>query len=356
MTINEAIQKLIEVEKAEVGYLEKESNKYLDSDTKNAGDNNFTKFWRDLKNWGLGNYQGSYWCAAFQHWCFVGAFGQDDAKKLLMHAPFIYCPTIANLFKKDGRLYSEPKVGDIVVFKGATRFNHTGFVYKVDSTKFYTIEGNTSGASGVVRNGGGVAKKSYSISEAKKKGHKFCRIDYSLITTIEESKNEPTPAKKPEAKKEYIDFGDKGTAVKEVQKMLIKCGYSCGDAGADGEFGNNTLKAIKKFEKDYKLTVDGVVDDKTLAKLKEIYKQATESIKVDPAAYFNKKYNADYKTTSDLNLRVGAGSSKQKITTIPKGKTVECYGYYSKALGKVWLLVKYDKHTGFCSIDYLKKK
>lgn len=41
---------------------------------------------------------------------------------------------------------------------------HTGLVYRVDGTYVYTIEGNTSGANGVVANGGGVCKKKYRLT------------------------------------------------------------------------------------------------------------------------------------------------------------------------------------------------
>lgn len=46
------IQKIYETELAEVGYLEKASNAYLDDKTKNAGYNNITKYWRDFRKMG----------------------------------------------------------------------------------------------------------------------------------------------------------------------------------------------------------------------------------------------------------------------------------------------------------------
>ena len=42
-----AIDKLIQIAKNETGYLEKASNSQLDSKTANAGENNYTKYWRD---------------------------------------------------------------------------------------------------------------------------------------------------------------------------------------------------------------------------------------------------------------------------------------------------------------------
>jgi hypothetical protein len=65
--------------------------------------------------------------------------------------------------------------------------------------------------------------------------------------------------------------GSTGEAVKTMQTMLIACGYSCGSAGADGDFGNNTLAAVKAFQKDKGLTVDGIYGPVTKAALEKAY-------------------------------------------------------------------------------------
>ena len=57
--------------------------------------------------------------------------------------------------------------------------------------------------------------------------------------------------------------GSRGTEVKELQRLLIKAGYSCGKYGADGKFGESTLEAVTAFKADRGLTVDGVVGAKT---------------------------------------------------------------------------------------------
>jgi hypothetical protein len=166
-----AIDKLIQIAKNEVGYLEKASNSQLDSKTANAGENNYTKYWRDVKP----SYQGQPWCAGFVSWCFMKAFGQEKAKELLKHWPYVYCPTLGNLFTKN----ANPKIGDIVIFYRNGTFTHTGIVTAVIGDMFYTIEGNTSGASGIIANGGGVCAKSYLNSQMP--GTKFCTPNYSLI-------------------------------------------------------------------------------------------------------------------------------------------------------------------------------
>ena len=56
---------------AEVGYLEKETQDSLDDKLQNAGDENFTKYARDLDS-RLGLYrglkQGMPWCDVFVDW------------------------------------------------------------------------------------------------------------------------------------------------------------------------------------------------------------------------------------------------------------------------------------------------
>lgn len=73
------------------------------------------------------------------------------------------------------------------------------------------------------------------------------------------------------AKKNYLEKGDTGSEVTTMQKRLIKVGYSCGAAGADGDFGSDTDSALRKFQKDNGLTVDGQYGPKSKAKLTALY-------------------------------------------------------------------------------------
>ena len=52
-----------------------------------------------------------------------------------------------------------------------------------------------------------------------------------------------------------------------MQTILIKLGYSCGSSGADGNFGNNTKKALEKFQKENNLVIDGLYGSKSKEKL-----------------------------------------------------------------------------------------
>ena len=65
--------------------------------------------------------------------------------------------------------------------------------------------------------------------------------------------------------------GAKGEAVKTMQTMLIACGYSCGGTGADGDFGKNTDAALRAFQKDNDLTVDGIYGPASKVALEKAY-------------------------------------------------------------------------------------
>lgn len=250
-TVDENIEKLILIAKNEIGYLEKKSNIQLDDKTANAGSNNYTKYWRDIKP----SYQGQPWCAAFVSWCFMKAFGLDKAKKLLKHWPYVYCPTMSELFT----LNSYPKIGDIVIFYHNGTFTHTGLVTAVIGDKFYTIEGNTSGASGIIANGGGVCAKSYYNS--KLPGTKFCTPDYSLVTSSTETTN--TEGGSYMFTPETVKSGDKNTSVLLLQEILRARGFK-GKTGKALKLTRkadaNTIYALKAYQESRKevLAVDGV--------------------------------------------------------------------------------------------------
>ena len=68
----------------------------------------------------------------------------------------------------------------------------------------------------------------------------------------------------PYEKQVKLELGDTGEAVKLLQNKLISKGYKL---IADGNFGNNTNKAIIDFQSKNGLVADGIVGTKTLEKL-----------------------------------------------------------------------------------------
>jgi len=64
--------------------------------------------------------------------------------------------------------------------------------------------------------------------------------------------------------------GQKSELVRQLQKDLIALGYSLAPYGADGDFGTVTENAVRKFQADNKLTVDGKVGPQTKKKIAEL--------------------------------------------------------------------------------------
>lgn len=224
------VEKVIAVAKAEVGYLEKRTNSQLDSKTANAGSANYTKYARDLDNikgYFNGAKNGYQWCAVFVNWCFVKAYGAAAAKSLLCQpATNSYaasCMQAVKYFKNKNQFYKTPKVGDQIFFlDSAGDAAHTGLVYKVDGSRVYTIEGNTSSASGVVANGGSVAYKSYTLGYSRIAG--YGRPNYDIETHQEETEMRYNTLKDV-TNQEY-----RNTIEKLINKGIIKGKGGSGDS------------------------------------------------------------------------------------------------------------------------------
>lgn len=261
--------KVIEVAESQVGYLEKKSASDLDSKTANAGYNNYTKYARDLrKEIGTPFIDGYAWCCTFVEWCFVEAYGITQAKKLL-GVWTAYCPTLVQQFRVMGEWFTNsPKVGDVIFFRDSDgTAGHVGIVYKVDSSYVYTIEGNTSPDSGVVPNGGGVHKKSYSLTYSRILG--YGRPNYTVKKVKPKKYSGSFPIVPP-----ILRNGSQGTQVKRLQKFLNWYGKYGLDV--DGIFGAKTERAVKDFQQDVfhnkPAEWDGEVGSKTVAKMKKVKK------------------------------------------------------------------------------------
>ena len=281
------INKVLSVAKNEVGYLEKKSNSQLNSKTANAGKNNYTKYARDIDELNIMNSikQGYSWCAVFFVWLIYKAYGRGALNKILYGLKYSAgCIETANYYKKAKQFYSSPEVGDQIFFKGSNGvICHTGLVYKVDNTYVYTIEGNTSSASGVVANGGCVAKKKYSKNYGCIVG--YGRPNYgdqtkfNSTTTSQSATQSTIKDWQLSAIKDGYEFpkygadGQWGSECESVAKVAIckmysneyknknltKFVQSVIGVTVDGLFGANTRKAVITYQRENKLTDDGVV-------------------------------------------------------------------------------------------------
>ena len=118
--------KIIELAKSKVGYVEKEGNN--------------TEFgvWF--------GFNRVPWCAIFVSWCYW--FAGFKIKGMGFSKGFAGCQTAYVYFKKNNMLTDDPQKGDIVLFDwdGNGSWDHAAVfeAWKIRGSSFETVEGNTS--------------------------------------------------------------------------------------------------------------------------------------------------------------------------------------------------------------------
>lgn len=289
------VNKVIDIALNEVGYLEKKSNSKLYDKKANAGFNNYTKYAYEIDtkypNLYNGKKNGYAWCDMFVDWCFINAFGLDEAKKLLCQPNKSYgagCSYSAEYYKRNGQFHkNNPIVGDQIFFCNSTKSKvvHTGLVYDVDYKYVYTIEGNTSSASGVVANGGAVEKKKYKLSYSRI--HGYGRPKYDKQTLIESS----------------------------TKDLLV----------VDGDWGKATTKACQKL---LGTTQDGIVSGQSTSNKKYLLSVSTTSWE------FTNKKSTGSSMIRALQRLIGADVDGQfgKKSVIALQKYLKNEGYYKGAI------------------------
>lgn len=115
-------------------------------------------------------------------------------------------------------------------------------------------------------------------------------------------------------------------------------------------------KSMDTFRAAVKVGLTGTAQKSTESAVKPTATNA-EKIIVEPAKSIHKAYSKAWTVNakSGLNMRVGAGTNKDIIKTLPNGSRVRCYGYYTNNSGTIWLYVVDDSGTkGYVSKTYLK--
>ena len=172
-----SVQPIINWAENERNYTEKDSLTDLDDKTKNAGDDNYTKYSQEVDALGVfsAQVQGQPWCATWVTDGFINTYGVDKGLDMLCqpnkNSNAACCGDAAEYYQKADRWYTSPQIGDQVFFKTTKyQYAHTGIVTEVTDTEVTTIEGNTSPEKGVVSNGGAVTKKHYPVGYSGFKG------------------------------------------------------------------------------------------------------------------------------------------------------------------------------------------
>ncbi|MBQ4074504.1 MAG: peptidoglycan-binding protein [Clostridia bacterium] len=124
-------------------------------------------------------------------------------------------------------------------------------------------------------------------------------INRPETNTLTPPPDDPTPSPTPQGS---LKLGAKGEDVKTVQRRLKDLGFYKGSV--DGDFGEGTESAVKRFQEQYGLEVDGKVGKYTLQKLSTARQTAKPTAKPTPKATATPTYD-----TSTF-LRKGDTSSK----------------------------------------------
>ena len=98
--------------------------------------------------------------------------------------------------------------------------------------------------------------------------------------------------------------GMRGEAVSEMQTALIALGYLGGTV--DGIFGINTEKAVRKFQRDNKLTADGLAGERTLEIL---YQKAKTSSKASSSSSSSSKASSSSKSAAKADASSASSGS-----------------------------------------------
>ena len=187
------------------------------------------------------------WCVVFQWWCFQKA-GLSTA--IFPKACNVFA--VRDWYKKRGRFYSKPLVGDLVIYD----FSHIGFVEKLLSdNRIQTIEGNFNDM---------VKRRKIRADSSLIQG--YCRPEYH---TVKPPQPAPAGGKKTEAivrALPRLERDDQGPDVRRLQGLLVANGRTLpnstkSDGTFDGEFGAEVEREVQK------LTGSKVVDGAQWMKL-----------------------------------------------------------------------------------------
>jgi len=97
--------------------------------------------------------------------------------------------------------------------------------------------------------------------------------------------------------------GDHNFAVQEIQELLTKLNYDIGPKGVDRFFGPKTESAVKKFQQDNNLVVDGIVGKKTLEMLRKVVKPITDAETAKWQEFERKAMGPEDETSKIMNQR-----------------------------------------------------
>lgn len=186
------------------------------------------------------------------------------------------CEKHVELFKNHSKSKWEedgtkaPEIGDYIFYNwdGSVQPNdgsadHVGIVETITNNRITVIEGNYSDS---------VKRRSLIVGNGNIRG--YGKPAYDTLTSMPPSYTRDESVSSTTA---LLKKGSEGDAVRNLQNNLISLGYSCGSAGADGDFGSGTEAAVRSFQKDKGLQIDGIAGPATLTAIQTALKAAIKT-------------------------------------------------------------------------------
>lgn len=173
-------------------------------------------------------------------------------------------------------------------------------------------------------------------------GSKASSNNFSGTVTVE-------PEKAYKLGERILKNGMEGADVKELQELLLELNkvlgkkrYDLGEYGTDGDYGDCTEIAVKKFQKDYDCDVDGEVGSQTLKALYAAFKGSDDVVANATKVQI---YGGN------CNVRRQPNANSQIIGVANNGVKIEYLGEKSE---DGWHKVKFKNVEGWVSGKYSK--
>lgn len=243
-----------------------------------------------IANNDIGKSRDEVGCPGDYAWCAAYVSGVLERAGIGEGVTSTSCTMMQRYMSENDNWYEPldwPVPGDIIFFdwdnnlKEDLPLDHVGICvdFQQDHGQITYVNGNGSSPHYVT-------EQVINVEAAAADGHKLIAYwmryigDHEGKTTEEqkpeaekpEQKEEP---KKPEVKEDkevtlkvrQLRKGMTGGDVKTLQRLLFADGYSVGKCGDDGDFGNDTEKAVLRYQQDHALSQDGIAGVNTLTAL-----------------------------------------------------------------------------------------
>lgn len=350
---------------SQVGYEEGNSTSAMSGTA--GGSSNYTEYCYNMGDWG-GGYGGSdyAWCATFVTWSLYQSRCSNQmgysywCRNHTSDSSYIWCEVSCSQWANQLRRYSrfkysaqnggtyKPQSGDLIFFDwagGSSGEDHIGIVVYSDSSKVYTIEGNTSDAAGLEDNGGGAYFKSYPLSYGYISGYGILPYkDVSSVPTIDYSGNNPTPGLYMAATSSASAYStETGTTVSftipkyamfEVTGIAsngrLKVTYTSGSTTKTGYIA----KAPGKIVQISSTQVDGLDDAMAAAEAIYFGDYSEENLVTIRAAYAEAKTLSSSSTATYAQKKTCADNLNSLVTSLKGKGTLVGDGVYVTAFNK----------------------